>query len=106
MKKIAIFASSTTTVQIEAIEKLIANEPTNAFFVQGAKLKGENVTIIPEPDRFLDVCGDADDLILIGESNFIIEEKMLNSFYSYRLGSVWHLPHLGRWMRVLLSQSQ
>lgn len=103
MKKIAIFASSTTTVQIETIEKLIANEPTNAFFVQGAKLKGENITIIPEPDRFLDICGDADDLILVGESDFIIEEKMLNSFYSYRLGSVWHLLPDGEMKRYRLN---
>lgn len=91
MKKIAIFTTSATTVQIDAVNKLTASEPNNFFFVQGTKIKGDNVTHVTEADKFLNICGDADDLIVLGRVDFKIEEKMLNSFYSHRLGNVWHM---------------
>ncbi|MCO7596021.1 MULTISPECIES: glycosyltransferase [Pseudomonas] len=91
MKKIAIFASSTTTVQLESIASLAEREPNNQFFLQGANIKGENIKQVSEQADFLNICGDADDLIILADVDFQIDEKMLNSFYSHRLGNVWHM---------------
>ncbi|MFG0353806.1 glycosyltransferase family 4 protein [Pseudomonas sp. zbq_5] len=91
MKKIAIYASSATTVQIEAIKKLVALEPSNEYYIHGTKLKIEQTTQVDKDESFLNICGDADDLILLGSVDYKIDEKMLNSFYSHRLGNVWHM---------------
>ncbi|AIR91639.1 glycosyltransferase family 4 protein [Pseudomonas cremoricolorata] len=91
MKKIAIYAPHAATVQIETLEKLADSEPDNSFFYYGRKTSSTRLMPVNELEKFLNICGDADDLIVLGEIDYKIDEKMINSFYAHRLGNIWHM---------------
>lgn len=103
MKKIAIFASNANSVQIDEILKLAKIEPNNQYTIYGKKLSATNISESSDLESFLNSCGDADDLIVVADSDFKIAEKMLNSFFSHRLGNVWHLLPDGKMKRYRLN---
>ncbi|MFJ4397064.1 glycosyltransferase [Pseudomonas sp. NPDC089396] len=103
MKKIAIYAESITAVQLDTLSTLAAQEPDNQYFIHGTSLKSTAIEHVSEKARFLDICGDADDLMILADAEFKVDEKTLNSFYAHRLGDVWHMLPDGEIKRYRLN---
>lgn len=103
MKKIAIFASNANSVQLEAIRRLAANEPNNEYSIHGITPPFGYINAATEIEPFFNICGDADELILLADFDFKITEKMLNSFFAHRLGNVWHILPNGEIKRYRLN---
>lgn len=97
MKRIALLNISANALQLESVLKMIEASPENAYLCS-RKLDGihsPNLRSAVEHIEFLEYCCDANELVVIADENYKLEEQVLNSFFSNSLGTVWHIQSNG-----------
>lgn len=98
MKRIALFIDTINSAQLDAVSELLAKNPDNKYVANNTnKLRaGANLSGVKDGDKYLEFCCSAHELIIVANDDFIIEERLLNSFFSNKIGRVWHILSSGK----------